>query len=116
MKLFDSVEAKPHPVLGVGTQRMYEFTNGWGASVIHGTIAQPHGGYELAVTEGLGGALNYDFTDGGVVPNLTKSQVEKWLTRISYLPPRHDLIVPIGTRLRHLIQTFWVKVLIRSGK
>lgn len=58
MKTFDDLEFKKHPI--AGTQAVMEFDNGYGVSVITGSIAYggDQGLYELAVLKGA--SLCYD--------------------------------------------------------
>jgi len=91
-RLFDNPTETPIHPLGADTKwRLYEFPNGWGASVVSGfySYGGPAGLWELAVTEGLRGALSYStpITDD-VVGYLDEDGVEDLLRRISELDPR----------------------------
>lgn len=86
---------RPHPTGMRGTQRIYRFSNGYGASVVQ--FPYSYGGdrklWELAVTkyEGEGNdnfSLTYDteITDD-VLGYLKESEVDELLARIEALPP-----------------------------
>ncbi len=84
MSLFDNPTTRePHKYMS-GEQRIYEFDNGFRASVINGEFA--HGEYELAVMDDDG--LRYDTVitpDRDVVGYLDKGQVEQLLLLIKAL-------------------------------
>lgn len=89
-RLFDTPNETPEHPLGPDVEwRLFEFANGWGASVVRGGISygQDAGLWELAVTEGLRGPLNYStpITDD-VVGWLDEDEVEELLQQISHLP------------------------------
>lgn len=86
-----------HPI-GTGTQKIYRFDNGYGASVVRFTIAPGVGSYgadqgnwEMAVIEFTADSfeLVYDtpVTDD-VIGNLTDDEVEATLAKIRDLPAR----------------------------
>lgn len=89
---------KTHPI-GNGTQKLYRFDNGYGASVVQftvggflgaGSYGAAAGQWELAVIkfEGDGWHINYDtpITDD-VLGFLTDAEVQETLARIRDLPP-----------------------------
>lgn len=82
-------QSKPHPVDGEWYE--FEFPNGYGASVIRGSLSYggPDGFYELAVTHG--GPLCYvsGITED-VIGWLTERGVESNLTAIAALPSKTD--------------------------
>ena len=86
MSLFDNPTSKdPHPYMS-GEQRIYEFDNGFRASVIRGdwSYGGDEGLYELAVMDDNG--LRYDTTiTNDVIGRLTQSEVEEYLLRIKAL-------------------------------
>lgn len=89
-RLFDTPNETPiHPYFAGAEWRLYEFPNGWGASVVRGGISYGRNGglWELAVTEGLRGPLNYStpITDD-VEGWLDEDEVEELLQEISRLP------------------------------
>jgi hypothetical protein len=85
-------EERPHPMGGV--QRLYQFPNGFGASVVkfHGSYGYSEGLWELAVITFHGPTLKafhlcYDtpITDN-VMGHLSESEVDDVLVRIEGLP------------------------------
>jgi len=69
------------------TQRLYEFENGWGASVISGphTYGGERGLWELAVMHD--GRISYDtHITNDVLGYLTEDEVETTLSQIRVLP------------------------------
>ncbi len=101
--IFDSVPEKPHPVWN-GWQRLYEFDNGYGASVVSaknptiseswsmfgGSYGHEQGLMELAVI-GPDGDLDYSTPIADdVVGNLNKADVERYLRQISELPSKEQ--------------------------
>jgi hypothetical protein len=93
-ELFDNPTETPrHPVAGMFSEwRLYEFANGWGASVIRGVGS--YGGpelWEVAVKEGLHGRLNYQTPiTNDVIGWLDEDGVEKVLQQIAALPKRRS--------------------------
>lgn len=112
-KLFDSpIIDRPHPT-GSGTQKVYRFPNGYGASVVrfgmpigrgYGSYTSNEKQWELAVIkftepdpkddgylktdagESIAFDLKYDTPiTSDVIGYLTKAQVEKYLQKISKL-------------------------------
>lgn len=92
MEMIMPLEVRPHPAC-LGTQRLYRFENGYGASVIQAEYS--YGGndglWELAVLK-FEGVSNYDFklcydtpiTDD-VIGYLTEEQVQALLIAIKAL-------------------------------
>lgn len=74
-----------------GTQRRYQFENGWAASVVRHSYS--YGGaagfWELAVLEGIDGPLNYSTPiTKDVIGWLTDEEVDEILSEIEALPSR----------------------------
>lgn len=78
--------------LNGGSQEVYRFPNGYGASLIRGG-AFAYGGRELAVVRYVGeGALDYELTydtpiTDDVLGYLSEDEVPEILDRIAALPP-----------------------------
>lgn len=87
---------RTHPAGMGGTQRLYRFDNGYGASVVR--FPYSYGGdsglWELAVTEYHGeGTDSYSLTyeteiTNDVIGHLTEGEVDELLARIEALPAR----------------------------
>lgn len=87
---------RAHPTTPGGTQRLYYFGNGYGASVVRSqyTYGGPAGLWELAVlevydTDKNSWSLTYDtpITDD-VLGYLSGDAVDEFLEQIEALPPR----------------------------
>lgn len=85
-------EERPHPV-GMGVQRLYRFSNGYGASVVQTpwSYGGEEGKWELGVVkfngEGWKFKLTYDTPiTSDVVGHLTEEEVDNLLLKIEELP------------------------------
>jgi hypothetical protein len=86
MKLRD-LKFEPHPAGMGGTRATVHFPNGYGASVVTGSVFYTSSGspYEMAVLDGDGITYDTPITDD-VLGYLTKTDVESYLGRIAELP------------------------------